>query len=107
MDFVTRVQAKYDYLSIEDVANVVEKAKWFYYQLSYPCDETVDETTKPIKGYRAEQWILSACDEIIERNGFSSALGYKENGISWNFDGAELSDRLVSMIAPIVSVVGG
>ena len=107
MDFVTRVHSKYDYLPLEEIARIVEKAKLFYYQLSYPCDETADETTKPIKGFRAEQWILLACDEIIERNGFSSALGYRENGITWSFDSAELSQRLVSMITPVVSIVGG
>lgn len=107
MDFVTRVHEKYEYLPLEEIARIVEKAKLFYYTLSYPCDDTVDETTRPIKGFKAEQWILACCDEIIERNGFSSALGYRENGINWSFDGAELSTRLVNMITPVVAVVGG
>ena len=107
MDFVTRVHSRYTYLPLEEVASIVEKAKMFYYQYSYPCDETADETTKPIKGFRAEQWILAACDEIIERLGFSSALGYRENGVTWTFDGAELSDSLRNMITPVATIVGG
>ena len=106
MEFVTRVQEKYDYLPIEEIVRIVDKAKMFYYQLSYPCDTTADETTHPIEGFRAKQWILSACDEIIERNGFNSALAYRENGITWSFDSAELSTRLVNMITPVVTVVG-
>lgn len=106
MDFVTRVHEKYGYLPLEEIARIVEKAKFFYYALSYPCDATIDEETHPIKGFRAEQWVLAACDEIIERNGLNSALGYRENGISWSFDSAELSTRLINMITPVVTVVG-
>jgi hypothetical protein len=48
---------------------------------------------------------LSACDEIIERLGFNSAVGYKENGVSWSFDGAQLSNKLCSLVTPISSVI--
>jgi hypothetical protein len=53
----------------------------------------------------AQQWLLSACDEIVERLGFNSATGYRENGVNWSFDGAQLSDRLVSLIKPTVGVI--
>lgn len=107
MDFIARVQEKYDYLPFEEIVRIVEKAKFFYYELSYPCDKSIDESTHPIKGFRAEQWVLAACDEIIERNGFNSAVGYRENGITWSFDSAELSTRLVNMITPVATVIGG
>jgi hypothetical protein len=105
MDLVARVSAKYDYLTIEDVASIVSKAKMFYYSLRYPCDLTKDETTAPIKSQRELDWVFSACEEIIERLGVSSAVGYTENGIHWNFDGAELSDRLVNMLVPVAGVI--
>jgi hypothetical protein len=105
MDFIARVSAKYEYLKIEDVISIVGKAKMFYYSLRYPCDLSVDEETAPIKSLREQEWVLSACDEIIERLGISSSVGYNENGVRWSFDGAELSDRLVSMIVPIASVI--
>lgn len=106
MDFVSRVSAQYDYLSISDVVRIVDKAKAFYYELRYPCDLSIDEENKPIKTFREEMWILEACDEIIERLGFSSALGYRENGIAWTFDGAKLSNRLTSMVVPQAFVIG-
>lgn len=105
MDFIARVKTKYDWLSDEIVADIVDRAKMFYYNLAYPCDMSVDETTYPIIGFRAEQWILAACDEIIERLGFSSALGYRENGVSWTFDNCHLSQFLISQIPPVVGVI--
>lgn len=105
MDFFAKVKTKYPYLTAEDVFSVVDKAKMFYYSLKYPCEPNVSETKRPISTFVGQQWILSACDEIIERAGFSSALAYKENGISWNFDNAELSERLVSLIKPVVGVM--
>ena len=106
MEFVARVQSQYNYLSPQDVMRIVDKAKAFYYELRYPCDLSKDEQSAPIKSFREKMWVLEACDEIIERLGFSSALGYKENGIAWTFDGAKLSDRLVNMIVPQAFVIG-
>lgn len=105
MDFVSQVKKKYPYMAIEDVSSVVNKAKMFYYGLKYPCEPLLTEAEKPIEGLVAEIWIMSACDEIVERLGFSSSVGYKENGINWSFDGAQLSDRLVSLIKPTIGVI--
>jgi hypothetical protein len=49
--------------------------------------------------------VFMICEEIAQRNGFNSATGYKENGISYNFDGAWLSDRVVNSIKPIIGVI--
>lgn len=106
MDFVSKVKGKYPWLSVEEASSIVCKAKMFYYALKYPCEPLISEEEKPIKGFVAEHWVISACDEIVERIGFNSAVGYHENGVSWSFDGAELSDRLISLIKPIVGVVG-
>ena len=106
MDFETMVKASYPYLSDCDAKRIVNKAKMFYYSLAYPADKSIDEDTLPIKGFRAEQWVLSACDELVERLGFSNAIAYRENGVSWTFDNAHLSDRLVSMIMPQAGVIG-
>lgn len=102
MDFVTCLKTKYSWLSNEDLSRVVNKAKMIYYGLRYPCEPTVEHT---LQGFFEENWILSACDELIERLGFNSAVGYKENGMSWSFDGAQISVRLCQLVQPIVSVV--
>ena len=106
MDFIAKVKSKYPYLTMEDVCDIVNKAKMFYYGLKYPCEPILSEADKPMfVGFFDQQWVLSACDELVERLGFNSATGYRENGVSWTFDGAELSDRLVSLIKPTIGVI--
>lgn len=105
MDITARVKSKYSWLSDNDANSIVDRAKMFYYNLAYPADMSVDEQTHPIVGFRTEQWILTACDEIVERLGFNSALGYKENGISWTFDNCHLSNFLVMQVPPVVGVL--
>lgn len=105
MDFNAEVQAKYTYMSEEDVARIVNKAKMYFYNLSYPADKSIDETTRPITSPRDEWWILAACDELIERLGFSSALSYRENGVSWTFDNVGLSKTLICLLMPQAGVV--
>ena len=105
MDFIAQVKSKYPYLTLEDVSSVVDKAKMFYYGLKYPCEPFQNEAEKPISSFIDQRWILAACDEMVERLGFNSAIGYRENGVTWTFDGAELSDRLVSLIKPTIGVI--
>lgn len=105
MDFNAKVKSKYPYLTNEDISSLVDKAKMFYYGLKYPCEPFENEADKPISTFVGERWILAACDEMIERLGFNSAVGYRENGVTWTFDGAELSDRLVSLIKPTIGVI--
>ena len=105
MCFIEQVQTKYPYLTVEDTTEIVEKAKMFYFGLQYPCEPMASEETHPIDTFIGQRWILSACDELIERLGFSSVVAYKENGVSWSFDSAQLSDKLCNLIRPIISVV--
>ena len=105
MDFISTVKGKYPWLSVSEVSSIVCKAKMFYYGLKYPCEPHLSEADRPINSFMAQHWVLSACDEIVERLGFNSAIGYRENGVNWSFDGAELSERLVSLIKPVVGVI--
>ncbi len=101
MDFVTEIRTAYPYLSVEDAQRIVNRAKMYYYGRKYPYELDVDENKKPIVTFKDKMWILEACDELIERLGFSSALSYRENGISWTFDNTKLSRTLLSQIIPI------
>ena len=104
-EFTTTLLDKYKYMEAGDLKKIVQKAKMFYYGLRYPCKFDLTEDNTPINSYFEEQWILSACDEIIERLGFSSATAYSENGVHWSFDGCELSSRLTNLIKPIVGTL--
>lgn len=105
MDFATYIKNKYSWLSDEDISLIVNKAKMIYYGLRYPCDDILFEDDKPIHGFFEENWVLSACEEIVDRLGFNTAIGYKENGVSWTFDGAQISNRLCNLVKPIARVI--
>lgn len=105
MDFNVKIKNKYPYLDDNLVEDVVNKAKMFYYALRYPCLPNACEETHPIETFFEVQWILSACEEMIERLGFTSALAYRENGVSWSLDNAQLSIALISLVQPIASVI--
>lgn len=107
MDFIAEVKDKYPHLADEDVISTVCKAKMFYYALKFPCEPNANEETHPLNSYFSKYWILAACDEIVERLGFNSAVAYKENGVSYSFDSAQISERLVSLIKPVVGTIGG
>lgn len=100
MDFEREVKTKYPHLSDIDIKTIVNRAKMIYYGAKYPCEPTASDQTRPIVTFFAQQWILTACDELIERLGFNSAVGYSENSVHWTFDGAQVSDRLMSLIVP-------
>ena len=103
MDFETRVQNKYS-LTPEEAIDFVEAAKGFFYILRYPSVPLANEKTHPIKSFVDEQLVLRICDEIAQKNGFNTLVGYRENGCSFDCDVAWLSDRLVGFIKPIIGV---
>jgi hypothetical protein len=105
MDYVTELRIKYPYLSPQDCAKITSKAKMIYFGLRYPSEPFASEETHPLKTFFEQTWIESACDEIVERLGFNSAIGYRENGVSWNFDGAILSNRLCNLVMPEIGVI--
>ena len=105
MDFNEKVKTKYPYLEDNLIEDVVNKAKMFYYALRYPCLPNISEETHPITSFFEINWVLSACDEIIERLGFSSAIAYRENGLSWSIDNAQISSTLMSLVKPIAGTI--
>ena len=45
-------------------------------------------------------------EEIVERNGISSATAYSENGVRMEFDNSQISEGLLSQLKPMIGVVG-
>ena len=105
MVFWEIVKEKHPYLSEDDAQKIANKAQAFYFYLRYPNDNTKDPFDTPIEGFMAEQWVLAACDEIIEREGISSSVAYKENGISMDFKTSQLSPTLINLVKPVVGVI--
>lgn len=105
MEFVEKVKTKYPYLSENHALELVDRAKMFYYSLKFPFVHDIDENSHPIVAFKEKNWIMSACEELIERQGFNSAVAYRENGVSWSLDGAQISQRLCELIIPEAMVI--
>ncbi len=107
MDFFDTLKKQYPHISDNDIRRVVNKAIMFFYRYKYPANYSCkNEQTEPITSFFDITWVLSACDELINKLGFNSAIGYKENGVSWNFDSVEISPELIKLLIPEVGVIG-
>lgn len=105
MDFESEVKTKYPYLSMEQCVALVRRAKGLYYMLRYPNEPYVTEEDRPLNTIYAQTAVLLICDEIAERNGFNSALGFRENGYSLTYDSAWLSKSIKDLITPVAWVL--
>ena len=106
MDSVEKkIKNKYPYLTSEETTELVENAMGWFYALRYPCEPNINKETRPISTFMDEWCVLRLCDEIVERNGFNTTLGYRENGVAFTFDGSWISEGLKKAIMPIAGVV--
>lgn len=106
-NILTSVKTKYSYLSDEEVVELVNNAKGWFFALRYPCEPNVSEETRPIVSFMDVWAVKTICDEIAQRNGFNTALGYRENGIQFTFDGAWISESVKKALMPIAGVICG
>lgn len=99
------IKGKYPYLSNEQITELVENAKGWFYSLRYPCEPNVSEETRPIVAFMDKWAVKTICDEIAQRNGFNTALGYRENGVQFTFDSAWISESVKKAIMPIAGIL--
>lgn len=105
MDIVAKIKTKYSYLSNLEAIELVDTAIGWFYSLRYPCEPNINKETHPITNYMDTWYICRICDEIAEKNGFNSSIGYRENGISFQFDSAWISEGLRKAIVSIAGVI--
>lgn len=105
MDIMGKVKTKYPWLSTQEATELVENAMGWFYSLRYPCEPNADPENRPIDSFMDKWAVERICDEIAQRNGFNTSLGYRENGIQFTFDSAWISDTLKSAIIPIAGVI--
>ena len=102
---VEKIRIKYSWLSQEEATELVRNGTGWFYSLRYPCEPTASPETRPIDTFMDEWAVERLCDEIAQRNGFNTALGYRENGVQFTFDSAWISEALRKSIVPIVGVI--
>lgn len=104
IDNVTFFTNRYSWLSADDIEDLEYNAKEMLISLAYPYNGfmyTLSETKKEQIFASKASWIRRAIQEQIERQGYTSVLNYKENGVSMSFDSAQLSKSLKDEIMPI------
>ena len=107
MDFNKSVKTKYSYMSDAEIELLVKRAKSICIEKIYPSDLSVNYTTFNWEDPRFEMWILDCVDELIERAGMSSVVAYKENGMSWDFGRAGVSQALLDRLPSIAHTIVG
>ena len=106
MDLSAIITTKYPYLSSSEVEFLLNKAKSICIEQLYPSDLSVNYLNFDWNNPRFDNWLLDCVDELIERKGISSVTAYKENGMSWTFDRAGVSQALLDRLKPIARAVG-
>ena len=102
---IEKIRIKYSWLTLEEANELAENGLGWYYALRYPCEPTASQETRPIDTFMDRWAVERLCDEIAQRNGFNTALGYRENGIQFTFDSAWISEALRKAIVPVIGVV--
>lgn len=102
---IAKVKSKYPYLTQEEAKELAENGIGWFYALRYPCEPTASIETRPLDTFMDIWAVARLCDEIAQRNGFNTALGYRENGIQFTFDSAWISEGLRKAIVPVIGVI--
>ena len=106
MDIKSIIKQKYSYLEDSEIDLLVKKAKAIAIDQLYPTDLSINYLSfEWEKNPRFDMWIVDCVDELIERMGISSVTSYRENGISWTFDRAGVSQALLDRIPRNVGII--
>lgn len=107
MDINTEIKYKYSYMSDDERTMLINKAKAICIDKLYPGDLSVNYTNFDWTNPRFEMWIIDCVDELVEKAGMSSVIAYKENGMSWSFDRAGVSQALLDRLPSIAHTIVG
>lgn len=105
MDLVKIVNKKYDYMEVDEVRLLLNKARSIAVEQLYPNDLSVNYLNFDFDNPRFDMWLLDCVDELVERVGISSVTSYKENGMSWTFDRAGVSQALLDRLPRNIGII--
>ena len=105
MDIRVEVKNKYEYLKDRDVDLFISRAKAIAIDQLYPNDLSINYLTFDWTNPRFDMWLLDCVDELVERVGISSVTSYKENGMSWTFDRAGVSQALLDRLPRNIGII--
>ena len=105
MDLKVTIQKAYSYLEDSDIELLVNRAKSIALDQLYPNDLSVNYTTFNWNNERLTMWLYDCVVELIERTGISSVTSYRENGMSWTFGRAGVSQALLDRLPRSIGIV--
>ena len=105
MDLKVEIKSKYEYLSDREVDLFINKAKAIAIDQLYPNDLSINYLTFDWTNPRFDMWLLDCVDELVERIGISSVTSYRENGMSWTFDRAGVSQSLLDRLPRNIGII--
>lgn len=105
MDLKVEIKSKYEHLSDREVDLFINKAKAIAIDQLYPNDLSINYLNFDWTNPRFDMWLLDCVDELVERVGISSVTSYKENGMSWTFDRAGVSQALLDRLPRNIGIV--
>lgn len=97
-------KTKYPHLSEIDITMLENQAKEILIHLLFKSQYIVEDSQKEYAFEQYKYWIMRCMQEMVERLGITSAIAYKENGISITFNREQLSEALRDEIVPIASI---
>lgn len=100
---VAYFQKKYDYLEEDDLEIMYDCCYEILLKTKYPSNYKITEIPQEVMK-RYGTWCLRAMQEMIDRNGMTNVINYKENGISFQFDRTCLSQSLIDEITPFAHI---
>lgn len=104
MDILSEIQYKYPHFSEEESERIINRAKALVIDRLYPADLSIDYETWDMSP-RATMWVYEAAIELVRVAGFENLVAYKENGISFEWEKAGLSQDFINRIPRIVGVM--
>lgn len=105
MDIAPIIKQKYSYLEDSEVELFIKKAKAIAIDQLYPTDLSINYLTFDWSNPRFDMWLVDCVDELIERVGISSVTSYRENGMSWTFDRAGISQALLDRLPRNIGII--
>lgn len=105
MDLNQAIKTKYDYLSNDEIELFINKAKAIAIDQLYPSNLSINYSNFDWTNPRFEMWIVDCVEELVERVGMSSVTSYRENGMSWTFDRAGVSQALLDRLPRNIGIV--
>lgn len=105
VDVLDVLTTKYSYMNEEDVELFLIKAKAIAVEQLYPNDLSINYLTFDWTNPRFDIWLMDCVDELVERVGISSVTSYRENGMSWTFDRAGVSQALLDRLPRNIGII--